>query len=320
MTTTGTAVPAQLLALSATAAAGALAVAAVHAAQTGRDRRQALLERLEASAPGARPPQAGRGHLARFDAAVRRTRYGRRLAVRLAAAGVDRTPGEFTGCLAAAVAALWLLAAVMLAPFFGPPAGALAAWSGYAFLNWRSHQRTERFIGQLPELARLLANGSSAGLALRTAISMAADELEAPAGEELARVADALAVGHPLAQALGALRDRLPSRELAVLVTTLVLAGRSGGTLVESLRNLTETLEERKETRREVRTQVSQVMATAYAVPAIGFAFLLLLDRMTPGALGRMTGSWLGQAAVVVSFALYGLGFLVIRGMARIDV
>ena len=100
----------------------------------------------------------------------------------------------------------------------------------------------------------------------------------------------------------------------------MVLANRAGGTVVSSLRNLTETLEQRKETRREVRTQLSQVSMTAYAVPVIGFGSLLLIDNMQPGALDRMTGSPLGQGAVVVACALYVLGFAVIRRFSKIDV
>ncbi|GAA3047672.1 hypothetical protein GCM10020000_29770 [Streptomyces olivoverticillatus] len=181
-------------------------------------------------------------------------------------------------------------------------------------------KRIERFIGQLPELSRILANATQAGLALRTALGLAADEMEAPAGEELARVADRLAVGHSVEEALGELADRLPSRELVVLVTTLVLSNRAGGTVVSSLRNLTVTLEERKETRREVRTQLSQVTVTAYVVPLMGVGTLLLMDRIAPGSLERMTGSWPGQLAVIAAFCLYGLGFFFIRRMSKIDV
>ncbi len=306
-------------ALGATLAAGALAVWGLRVWSVGRAQRQELLDRLTATA-GHPPPSGRRRWFARLDAAVRRTRAGRRLEARLAATGLDVSPGEFTACAAVAIAVLWAVAGTVLAPFFGPIAGAAAAWSGYAFLNWRRQKRIERFIGQLPELSRLLANGSSAGLSLRTAIGMAADELEAPAGEELSKVADALAVGHPLEDALSDLKDRLPSRELAVLVTTLILSSRAGGTLVESLRNLTETLEERKETRREVRTTLSQVTITGYAVPAIGVGALLMLGRMAPGSLTRMTGTFPGQVAVVVAFCLYAVGFLLIRRMARIDV
>ncbi len=306
------------VALGATLGAGVLAVLGVRAWSAGTAQRQALVDRLTAGGVHQRPGR--RERFSRLDVTVRRTRYGRRLDNRLAATGLDLSPGEFTFYLAVAVGGLWLVAGTLLAPFFGPIAGAVAAWSAYAFLNWRRQKRIERFIGQLPELARLLANSASAGLALRTSIGLAADELDAPAGEELTKVADALAVGHPLEDALGELKDRLPSRELAVLVTTLVLSSRAGGTLVESLRNLTETLEERKETRREVRTTLSQVTITAYTVPAIGIGALLLLNRMAPGSLAAMTGSLLGQAAVVVSFVLYGIGFLLIRRMARIDV
>lgn len=116
------------------------------------------------------------------------------------------------------------------------------------------------------------------------------------------------------------LTDRLPSRELVVLVTTLVLSNRAGGTVVSSLRNLTETLEERKETRREVKTQLSQVTVTAYAVPVFGLGAMLMMNAVMPGALDRMTGALIGQVAVIVSIVLYTIGFIVIRRMSRIDV
>jgi tight adherence protein B len=188
------------------------------------------------------------------------------------------------------------------------------------FLNWQRQKRIEKFINQLPEMARILANATQAGLALRTAIGMAAEELEAPAGEELAKASAQLAVGASLDDALGELADRLPSRELVVLVTTLVLSNRAGGQVVSALRNLTETLEERKETRREVRTQLSQVNMTSYAVPVLGVGALFMLNAINEGSLDRMTASPIGQAAVIIAFGLYAVGFFLIRRLSRIDV
>lgn len=222
--------------------------------------------------------------------------------------------------LAATVAVLWVVGQAALSPFFGPLCGLLGVWVAMGYLGWQRQKRIEKFINQLPELSRILANATQAGLALRMALSLAADEMEAPAGDELEKVAQQLSVGTSLDDALGELAERLPSRELVVLVTTLVLANRAGGTVVSSLRNLTETLEERKETRREVRTQLSQVSMTAYSVPVIGVGSLLLIDNMQPGALDRMTGSGLGQFAVVAAFALYVVGFIAIRRFSKIDV
>ena len=294
-----------------------LGVAGVHAYATGKAQRAALVDRLSATG------QIQVGRVRRFrdlDRRLRRTRLGRQLELRLAATGLDMTPGEFFVYMLGTVAALWLIGQASLAPFFGPIAGLLGIGVAIQFLNWQRQKRIEKFINQLPELARIMANATHAGLALRTSISMAAEELEAPAGEELAKVANQLAVGASMDDALSELADRLPSRELVVLVTTLVLSNRAGGQVVSALRNLTETLEERKETRREVRTQLSQVNMTSYAVPVMGVGALFLMNGVKPGALERMTGSPIGQACVIIAFGLYAVGFILIRRLSRIDV
>ncbi|MFC7217248.1 type II secretion system F family protein [Streptomyces polyrhachis] len=308
-----------LLTIGAALVACTLAVAGTHAFSQGRAARQALEDRLANT--GVFENLTGRRkRFTGVDRRLRRTALGKRIELRLAATGLDLTPGEFLVYVVAAVALLWFTASSVFAPFFGPIAGLLALWGGSNFLTWQRTRRTEKFIAQLPELSRVLANGTQAGLALRSALAMAAEEMEAPAGEELRRVTRQLDMGRSIDDALAELAERLPSRELVVLVSTLVLSNRAGGTVVGSLRNLTITLEERKETRREVRTQLSQVTMTAYAVPMLGVGTLLLLNAAMPGALDRLTGSFVGQTCVVVSFALYGLGFLIIRRMSKIKV
>ncbi len=310
-----------LLALGATVLTGTLAVAGVHWYASGRAQRRALVDRLSGAAVG--PIRTAAGRVRRFtgiDRRLRRTRLGRTIQLRLSATGLDLTAGEFFTYVTAAVVALWLIAAATLAPFFGPIAALVGVWSAVIFLNWQRQKRIEAFINQLPDVARLLANATAAGLALRTALAMAAEELEAPAGEELARVADQLTLGRSVEDALGELAERLPSRELIVLVTTLVLSNKAGGSVVNSLRNLTQTLEDRKETRREVRTMLSEVNATAFTVPMLGLGSLVLINFSNEGALARVTGSPLGQGLVLLSLALYTVGFFVIRRLGKIEV
>ncbi|WP_432069941.1 type II secretion system F family protein [Streptomyces sp. AA1529] len=311
-------------ALGAALAACVLAAAGALLYASGRARRRALLARLDRDggpAPALPPGTgAGRRRFAGVDRRVRATGPGRRLQAKLAATGLDLTPGEYVVYLTGLVAVLWLLASSVLAPFFGPIAGLVGVLAANAFLAHQRQRRTEQFIGQLPELARILANATSAGLALRTALGMAAEELEAPAGDELRLVTDQLAVGRSVDDALNELAERLPSRELVVLVTTLVLANRAGGTIVASLRNLTTTLEERKETRREVRTMLAEVNATAFTIPLLGLGAMLMMNSMMPGALARVTGSPVGQVAMVVAVGLFAAGFLVIRRLGRIEV
>lgn len=322
------------LALGLALLAAVFAVAGTHLYASGRARQRLLLERLAGPPPSpvdqlpvpaalakrqAQPHLRGR-RFRRLDELLRNTVLGRSLRIKLLATGLALSVGEYAAYVVGCVMALWLIGSAVLAPFFGPVFAVLALWGGNAFLNWQRAKRTEKFISQLPELSRLIANGTAAGLALRTALSMAAEEMDDPAGAELATVADQLAVGRSLDDALAELGQRLPSRELTVLVTTLILANRAGGSIVASLRNLTSTLEERKETRREVRTMLAEVNATAITVPLLGLAALLMINAMAPGALGRVTASAGGQVAMVVALAMYTIGFVVVRRFGRIDV
>lgn len=299
--------------------AGAIGVLGVHTYAAGRAQRDALVARMaQTGEPPARTGRRRRFHA--LDRRLRTTRYGREVEHRIAATGLDLTCGEYTVAVLVLLLVTHLAVGAVFAPFFGVLAALVALWGARNFLEWQRVKRTEAFIAQLPELTRVLANATQAGLSLRTALAMAAEELDDPAGHELGIVADQLAVGQSLDDALGTLAERLPSRELIVLVTTLILANRAGGQVVTSLRNLTQSLEERKETRREVTTTLSQIKVTALAVPLLGLGFLLMINGMTPGALDRMTGSVVGQGATLAAFGLYGLGAFLIRRLSRIQV
>ena len=104
-----------------------------------------------------------------------------------------------------------------------------------AFIERRRGNRRDLFVGQLPEIARMLSNGTAAGLSMPQAVRMASRELADPAGAELRRVVEEMQVGRPVEDALEALRERLPSREVAVLMSTVAIQQRAGGDTVRAL-------------------------------------------------------------------------------------
>jgi tight adherence protein B len=282
----------------------------------GLDQRAALASR------------GGRGYeqrrvatfLDRSDARLRRTTLGRQVQRRLTASGVRVRLSVFVYLLGGTGLAIIVLLGQFLSPFLGVVLAAGAGAAVFAFLRHQEDRRREEFVGQLPELARVLGNATSAGLSIRTAIEMAAEELDDPARTELARTAEALRLGQPFDEAMVDLRQRLPSRELAVLVSTLVVASRSGGSLISSLRNIATTLEQRKETRREVKTILGQSVVAGWAIGGMGTLMLVGIAVFSPETLDRMTSSVAGQIILVAVLALFSSAVLLIRRMTRIDV
>ncbi|MEU8801495.1 type II secretion system F family protein [Spirillospora sp. NPDC048819] len=260
------------------------------------------------------------GLMGRLDVAIRRTSAGKSLARRLAASGMRIRVSTFLALMTATGTLTIFLIGQWMAPVFGIAAAIGVGFAFFAYVRRREERRREEFIAQLPELARVLSNATHAGLVMRTAIEIAADELADPAGEELRRTADGLRLGQPVDEALRDLGERLPSRELGVLISTLLVSARAGGSLVTALRTIATTLEERKEIRREVKTIMGEAVVTNWAIGLLGIAGLAMVNVIMPDALRVMSGKPVGQIILGVAAGLFITSLLIIRRMTRIDV
>ena len=293
-----------------------LAVAgAAEFATHSAERRQVTLAARQGSAvadtPGSAPARLSR----RFN----RTRIGRWLERELTLAGVRYPPIVVFGvCLLATLAIPYLLARL-----FAPAFGVVGLLGGYVLLRaWllrARERRRERFVQQIPELARILSNATNAGLSIATAWAVAEAEMTEPARSEIQRLNSAVRFGAPLEEAMLQLNDRLPSREVRVLMSTMVVSARSGGSLVKALRDISFTLDDRKEVRREIRTTLAQARSTSVLVAVLGVGILLMLNTIRPGTVDLMTRNPIGQAALVIGFGLFVAGFVAIRRMTRIE-
>ncbi|WP_380164485.1 type II secretion system F family protein [Jannaschia sp. R86511] len=275
--------------------------------------------RAVASVVGGQADDAGPTRAARLQQSFNRTRLGQLLERELMLAGSTRSPLVVLLVGLAAGIAIGALLWNLLAPVIGVIGVLTSVLLIRAYLKRGQERRREAFISQMPELARVLANATNAGLSISTAVAVAGDEMDEPARTELRRVASSQAFGSSLEHALAELEQRVPSREVAVLMSTLLVSARSGGSLVTSLRSIADTLEQRKETRREIRTTLAQSVTTGYTVIVLGFLILVLLNLVNPGTVETMTRNPFGQAALVFATVVFTSGFLVIRRMTRID-
>lgn len=273
--------------------------------------RRTELQRVEA-----------RAHTLRYrlDVVLRRTRAGQWLARETSRAGLDLLGLDLALLWGGSIAFGYLLID-SIAPWWIALIGAAGGWYAIEqFLTWKRNQRVEAFTAQLPELARTLSNATSAGRSLNSALALSARELEDPAASELQRVAEQLRIGDSVDRALTALNERLPSRELGVLVSTLVIQQRTGGDVVLALRDMAESLEARKDLRREVATIMAGAVSTGYVTAGLGVVLLLFLNQMQPGMIDDMSTSWPGRIALLAAGGLYTTAFVLIRRMTRIDI
>ena len=293
-----------------------LAMAGVTLYVTGSSRRAALAERGRGGGE-----EGGVRRLRQsIDARLRRTGTGRRLANWLQGAGSPLSPADLLLLCVSGTMLLFVVASLFV-PGLVALLFAVATTAGVArtLVERRRAARREEFINQLPDVARVLSNGTSAGLSMAGAIELASRELAQPAATELGLVVHQTRLGLPLEASLERLRDRLPSREVAVLMTTLIIQQRAGGDTVRALSELGTTLEARKDLLREIRTMLSGAVFTSYLVAAMGAGTIVLVNTISPGIMRELTTTAAGLIALTLAGMLYVIAFAIIRRLTRVE-
>lgn len=239
---------------------------------------------------------------------------------RLAAAGQPWNPVVVTLAMVGAIGLTLVVGRLFLGYIGSSIIAAIMPWAGLQWLKRAAVRRREDFTAQLPELARIIANGNAAGLSVSRSIAMAGRELSEPAGSEMARVAAHLDLGWSLDAALHDLGEQLPSRELNVLVRTIVIQARTGGALTDALLEISQTLEDRKELRREVRTVILGSAMSGYAVIGISAGSVIVLNLFKPGMLDNLASTMVGRVVLVIAFGFFAAGAMLMRIVSRVEV
>lgn len=186
-----------------------------------------------------------------------------------------------------------------------------------AVLRGRIRRRADLTVDQLPELSAMLSGSAAAGLSMPLALRLAADDLPQPLAGEPRTVLHAISIGASTDAALEDLARRVPSREMTLFVSTVVVQTRGGGDMVKALRRLTESLEARRENAREYVSLTAGSTSTAYLMLFFGVGMAAMLNQAFPGALDRTLASGPGRFAVIGSVVLYSAGLIMVRRAAR---
>lgn len=198
---------------------------------------------------------------------------------------------------------------------FGLVAGPVALLGGLRF--WLGLERNKRLAAidkQLPTLLAGLRANLSAQSTPQQALMSVADDMPAPLGDELRALKRDINVNVGLDQALAALAERVTSREMKFLVSSIQIAVRNGADLVPQIAVIQEIVQQRTRIRQKLRAAVSQVKPTQYlALAAVPFMFIVSLQ--TPSQAEFWFGS--GLLWLIVAGGLYAAGAFIIKMMIK---
>jgi tight adherence protein B len=256
-----------------------------------------------------------------LDRLLATTAPGRRLAARLAArleaADLHRTPAEHLRLVGATAVG----GAVAAALWAGPAAALLGLVAGAAgpevALRRRVASRGVRLAAQLPETLAAMAAPLRAGASLPQALAAAAEEAEPPIAGPLARTVRDLEAGVPQPEALARFAARAGVDEAALAARALRVGRMAGVELARVLDEVAEALRDRERIARELRAATAQARASAAVVALLPIAFLVLSSAGSADQVRFLLGEPAGWGLLVAGGALEAVGVWWIRRIGQ---
>ena len=150
------------------------------------------------------------------------------------------------------------------------------------YVRSRQASRLRKFNSQLPDVLDHLQGSLRAGYGLLQAVEWVSRQLPNPVGPEFDRVIREVQLGRGLIEALESMVRRIPSDDLALIVTAIKIQYEVGGSLAEILEIVTHTIRERVRIVREISVLTSQQRYSGYVLIIMPIALALFLIVLNP--------------------------------------
>ncbi len=153
-------------------------------------------------------------------------------------------------------------------------------------VNRAIKKRTNNFNKKFPDAIELLVRGLRSGLPVTETLSVVAQEVPGPVGEEFKGIVERTKIGRTMEESLQATADRLGIAEFNFFCITLAIQRETGGNLAETLSNLSDVLRKRAQMKLKIKAMSSESKASAYIVGSLPFIVFVLIYWVNPTYIG----------------------------------
>ncbi|MGG2025720.1 type II secretion system F family protein [Gottfriedia sp. S16(2024)] len=184
----------------------------------------------------------------------------------------------------------------------------------------KRNKRLNQISSQLIETLGMMANSMRSGFSFMQAIQLAGKEMPDPLGPEFERVVREVGLGVSFEKAFHDLVDRLPNKELEVVIQAILAQRTSGGNLAELMETMEDTIRGRIRILEELKTLTAQGRMSAWVITLlpVGLAFYLYFfsaDYFRP-----MLHHPLGIVMIFAASNSCLIGWLIIQKIIKIEV
>jgi tight adherence protein B len=185
------------------------------------------------------------------------------------------------------------------------------------FLMLAQVRYRRRFLDVFPDALDLIRRGVSAGLPVADALQVASRDVADPVGRELRRTFAQVQIGEPMIDALTNTADRIAIPDFRFLIVALTLQQKTGGSLAETLSNLSSVVRSRKALRLKARALTAEVKASASVLALLPFVVCGAMYGFNPVLVGLLFTDPRGLFMLGMSFLSLMTGLALMYVIAK---
>lgn len=190
----------------------------------------------------------------------------------------------------------------------------------YFVIRVMAKRRQDKFLKQLIDSLMILSSSLKGGLTLLQSFEVLAEEMPAPMSQEFGLLVREVKVGVSLEEALERLLQRMPSDELNLLVSAVLVARETGGDLTKVFSKLVITLRDRSAVKEEVKTLTTQGRVQAIVMSLLPVFFAIWVYKVNPEHFDVMFESELGRFLVGLCIFLEIVGLLLMKKFSIVKI
>jgi tight adherence protein B len=236
----------------------------------------------------------------------------------LTQAGLSISPEVAMAGIAVFAAALTLALGTMLPWHLAIALGCgLGVLGPLWLLSMRRKARIDAIMRQLPDAIDLMVRSLRAGHPLNGAIAVVAREMPDPLGTEAGIVADEIAYGLPLTEAVENMSNRVGLEDLHYMAVAIKIQHGTGGNLSEILSSLSKVIRARFAMKRKIKAISAEGRISAVFLSSAPPALAGVISLIAPDYFGEVYEDPLFMPMVYVVVGLMTLNIVVMRRLVN---
>jgi len=190
----------------------------------------------------------------------------------------------------------------------------------FLLVKFMDKKRRSKFNSQLGDGLMIMSSCLKGGLTLIQSFEVLAEEMDPPIGQEVSLLVREIKVGVSLEEALTRLEKRMPSEEMTLITSAILVARETGGDLTKVFARLIETIRDRIKLKEMVQTLTLQARLQAVIISLLGPVFAVVVLKINPHHFEVMWQNEIGKILLLAAgfLQLIGIILIVIFGKIRI--